>query len=233
VNANFAVAFEGGHASPLAMPYICSFCSHARDHPYERENGLLSQWRGYGGLGRFAIVFDTCRLDALLAVEWEKHAWITLDIKPVVYFEGAETLEKSFPRLLGVCTSIMTRLLNEEPHRDSDIFTSFSEAATLLKHRGFREEREVRIIAIPMSPEALKERGRENELVGPRLIKKVRAINLSERKYLALFEDLGTQLPITRIIVGPGAQQQDDLRFARALTAERVPIVVSETPYIG
>jgi hypothetical protein len=233
VKANFAVAFEGGHALPLAVPFICSFCSHANDHPYERENGLLSQWRGYGGLGRFALVFDTRRLDALLAAEWEKHAWVTLNMKPVVYFEGPQTVEEGFPNLLTVCTSVMTRILNDQPHRDSDIFTSFSEAATLLKHRGFREEREVRVIAIPMSREALTERGREKELMGLRLMKEVHELGESKRKYVALFEQLGVKLPITRIIVGPGAHQKADFEWVQTITSGRVPIIVSETPFIG
>ncbi len=55
---------------PLAEPYICSFCNHAGDNEYERNNGLLSQWRGYGGEGRFALVFDTSGLDRLLSCEW-------------------------------------------------------------------------------------------------------------------------------------------------------------------
>jgi hypothetical protein len=42
VDANFIAAFTGGKASPLAVPFISSFCSHANDHPYEQENGLLS-----------------------------------------------------------------------------------------------------------------------------------------------------------------------------------------------
>jgi len=56
-------AFAGGKVSPIAKPFIFSFCSHANDHSYEQENGLLSQWRGYG---RYALVFDTRQLDDLL-----------------------------------------------------------------------------------------------------------------------------------------------------------------------
>jgi hypothetical protein len=33
---------------------ITSFCSHSNDHAYEQENGLLSQWRGYGRDGFWA-----------------------------------------------------------------------------------------------------------------------------------------------------------------------------------
>jgi hypothetical protein len=43
VDGNFMLAFTGGKDSALAEPFICSFCSHADDSPYEQENGLLSQ----------------------------------------------------------------------------------------------------------------------------------------------------------------------------------------------
>lgn len=36
-------------------PFIASFCTHAAaTAAYERDNGLLSQWRGYGGSGGYA-----------------------------------------------------------------------------------------------------------------------------------------------------------------------------------
>jgi hypothetical protein len=109
VEAGFALAFTGGEVSPnafargkvrsIAEPFIFSFCSHANDRSYVQENGLLSQWRGYGGNGRYALVFDTRQLDDLLALEWQAHFWTKLDIGKVVYFEGAKTLEKVFPKL--------------------------------------------------------------------------------------------------------------------------------------
>lgn len=51
-------------------PYFFSFCVHGEDQEYEQLNGLLSQWRGYGGndenskehSGGIAIVFDYKRL---------------------------------------------------------------------------------------------------------------------------------------------------------------------------
>jgi hypothetical protein len=53
------------------------------------------------------------------------------------------------------------------------------------------------------------------------------------RKRIVLFESLNAQLPVKRIIIGPGANQSDDIKFADELVVGRVPIVVSETPYIG
>lgn len=57
VEAMFAAAFKGEIIEPLAEPYITSFCAHSPNRSYERENGLLSQWRAYGGDERYCIVF--------------------------------------------------------------------------------------------------------------------------------------------------------------------------------
>jgi hypothetical protein len=242
VEAHFMLAITGGKVltsiasggcfSPYATPFICSFCSHANDHPYEQENGLLSQWRGYGGAGRYALVFDTRQLDGLLELEWEAHFWAKLDIDQVVYFEGTETLENEFPQILSSSTAFMEKLLNGKNASNIDLFTPFSRAATLLKHRGFREEREVRIVACPQSERAFIDRGIKNQLLGWPPIKEVRGVSDS-KKYVALFESLSATLPIERIIVGPSAHQQKDFEFAQSVVCDRVPIVKSETPYIG
>lgn len=105
INTNYDVSFSGHNKPPLAEPYIASFCSHADDHSYEQFNGLLSQWRGYGGAGRFAIVFDTMQLDNLLKAEWSAHYWTKLELAEVVYLNDECTLERNFPRLIKACLS--------------------------------------------------------------------------------------------------------------------------------
>jgi hypothetical protein len=223
---------SGGRVSPFAEPFICSFCSHAIDDAYERDNGLLSQWRGYGGAGRYALVFDTRQLDDLLALEWQAHYWTKLDIDKVAYFEGSETLENEFPQILSSSAAFMENILNGKSTSNIDLFTPFSRAATLLKHRGFHEEREVRIVACPFSESAFADRGMKNELSGWPPIKDVHMLSNS-KKYVALFESLGVTLPIKRIIVGPSADQQGDYEFAQSVVCNQVPIVRSETPFIG
>jgi hypothetical protein len=48
---------------------LTSFCGVANS--VISESGLLSQWRGYGIDGGYAIVFDTKALKALVAQEKE------------------------------------------------------------------------------------------------------------------------------------------------------------------
>jgi hypothetical protein len=77
--------YEKTFENSLAMPFIASFCSHANDQSYEKEHGLLSQWRGYGSDGGFCIVFDTAALVQLLANEFAVCNWVQLKIAPVYY----------------------------------------------------------------------------------------------------------------------------------------------------
>jgi hypothetical protein len=72
VSSFYQVSFERRDSFSFAEPYITSFCTHA-NCPYERENGLLSQWRGYGGAGGYCLVFDTAKLAERLREEFDTH----------------------------------------------------------------------------------------------------------------------------------------------------------------
>jgi hypothetical protein len=89
-----------------------------------------------------------------------------------------------------------------------------------------------RIVALPQSERALADRGTENELLGWPPIKEVHVLSNS-KKYVALFDSPSATLPITRIIMGPGANQKEDYEFVWSVVSHRIPIVISETPFIG
>ena len=54
VNSLYSTVFQSDEMERTSACYISSFCSHSNDQAYERENGLLSQWRGYGKRAAFA-----------------------------------------------------------------------------------------------------------------------------------------------------------------------------------
>jgi len=89
----------------LAEPFIASFCSHANDQSYEKENGLLSQWRGYGNDGGFCIIFDTAALVTLLDAAFNAYNWLQLKIAPVCYAIEGNSVASMFPALLKQCES--------------------------------------------------------------------------------------------------------------------------------
>ena len=124
--------FGGG----LAVPFIASFCSHVNDQPYEKENGLLSQWRGYGKDGGFCIVFDTTAFVTILEAEFNAYNWTHLRIAPVHYAYDDIEVDTLFPELVERCEAFFARPLDA-------------------KHR-LVDEAEVRIVAIPGAREVLR-----------------------------------------------------------------------------
>lgn len=238
--ANYLTAFIGHKNPAMAVPYISSFCSHAGDHQYEKENGLLSQWRGYGASSRFAIVFDTQKIDDLLKKEWEFFNYISLYIDSATYYEGIESINSvpEFSALTEKSIKLVSSFLLDNPNREMQekmmegLFTAFLRTATYLKHRAFKEEREIRIVAIPLSEEILSHRGvLLDQLQDKRPMKKIFKGN--NKDYIRLFDNLGQRLPITRIIVEPGKKQSDDFSFAEKVTKGKINLVKSETPFIG
>jgi hypothetical protein len=238
VDSFYQVAFTGEGVRPMAVPFIASFCSHAGDQSYERENGLLSQWRGYGEDGGCCIVFDTPGLISLLQLEWEAFYWVGNGVDDVVYATADVSVASRYPILVAELTKVveggMRRGLSQMPLTSNAIAT-FLDAATRFKHQGFKEEREVRIVAIPGSAKTADTVAREHTAFTRKPIKDLHD-NPSEnrgRPYVALFDTLDAQLPIKRIIVGPSRRQDDNFRRAIAAAGHGFPLVRSKTPFVG
>lgn len=233
VDDHLDILFHGKEA--VAQPFICSFCSHSRDQEYERKNGLLSQWRGYGGGaddGRFALVFDSLALDRLLSQEWKAHYWLSLDLTSAMYLDDVALFEKQFSKLIDETGNmIVSAMRGENVIRDAFV-GPFLNAATAYKHRGFSEERELRILALPHSSVMVKRHAKPEHLEGIPPFKELHKVPES-KTHIALFSSLNAQLPITRIIIGPSRNQKQQVEFARSLVDGRVPIYVSETPFTG
>jgi len=102
--------------------------------------------------------------------------------------------------------------------------------STLLKHTDFKEEREVRIVAIPGAEGYQAQAAREHAHY---VVKPLPTIEThpdgSGRRHITIFEGLGIKLPIKRVIVGPSAHQTANAELARELVgADRV--VLSKLP---
>ena len=227
----------------IADPYISSFCSHSNDESYERSQGLLSQWRGYGGAGGYCIVFDTSRLIDLLSTESESHFWSYMNLDAVVYSNDVKKLEMYTDQIATGCEDCADTILNGgSPKNFDDLLLPYLQAATHIKHRGFIEEREVRIVVAPIIPEQIAAFVESIRLSFE--ITKAERPNASfkeihststtmNRRYVALFEGLGKDLPIKRIIVGPSLKQRENHLRAARLVKDRIELSCSETPFIG
>jgi hypothetical protein len=85
VNNLYKVVFEDDEKTRTAWCCTTSFCSHSGDQSYEREHGLLSQWRGYGKEGGFCLVFDSAALWQLLEQERSSFFYAYTDLQEAHY----------------------------------------------------------------------------------------------------------------------------------------------------
>jgi hypothetical protein len=145
--------------SPL---FVKSFCKHAKDSD-DYKNGLLSQWRGYGNLGGFAIEFDEVEFDKRLKSEHDSYAYAGFKSDVVLYDHYDELFNPQ--HFKGLAAEMIRRIF--EPHIDVSEVTGttnfdafvpiFMQVAPFLKHWGFREEREHRVLFSCFAPDKIPE----------------------------------------------------------------------------
>jgi hypothetical protein len=215
--------------------FIASFCIHDKsDHEY--GNGLLSQWPGYAR-GGFALEFDELELDAMNAEEnagWRYQGLLT----NTVSYEGHEALVNP-DQFRGMAGAFLRTILRISEPALTDILGKgvvddysrpFLSIAPFLKHSGFREENEYRIVALCNRPS-------KTDPGDKRMIKSFRFRTRPDGNvvpYIALYDGLGKPLPIKGVIIGPHAQQENQ-RLAVELLLEQhginAEVRVSETPF--
>ena len=227
----------------IAPKFIVSFATHSSDSAgdeYHRDNGMLSQWRAYGGDKPVAMVFDTARIYELLREEDKRYLYWPLLIGDATYLEKDLSLKDRFPSLFSSLRAFARNFIEPRDNESledlkSKAYQEASDICALLKHFGFHEEKECRIVVGAMTEplrNMLAAAGTEN--LNP--VKEVH--HHSGRSglipYVALFEDLGQDLPIKRIIVGPSRNQDAHFKLVRELVSCRgIQVQKSETPYVG
>jgi hypothetical protein len=206
-------------------PFVLSFCRHTEEKTI--KHGLLSQWRGYAGAAGFAIEFDEDELVELIKVECDTFAypWIKSDY---VRYKGYDDL---FDREMyrGVAGELIRRVF--DPRGISEItgrkelgpvMINFANTAPFLKHEGFQEEEEYRIVA-----------GRvEQDKIAPEATRRVKKIEFRLQDglivpYIKLFEASPRDLPIKSIIVGPHPFQEKQEAAVR-MALESTPFSKAE-----
>ena len=173
------------------------------------------------------------------------------------YREGDRKIELSqlvnlteFSDLVALCAEFCIRKienLTNEGRKGSQIdepdirnlFDLFVRASTRLKHQGFREEREVRIVACPSDEDLIQKVYETSGAPLPKGAKYKSVLRLPrterlEKSYIRLFDqNHGSRLPIARVIIGPHRDQVGLIARVKRLTEGRVKVVCSETPFIG
>lgn len=226
----------------LAMnrPFVLSFSAPADDRV--RQSGLLSQWRGYGVDGGYALVFDTQKLEAMLLAEANAHQYIQVLIGDVHYHGVDSRLQASSPDVAEfeeIVHQGVARLIRGGTALETERFyEAIISLSCLCKHWGFWEEREVRVVAVLSS-------NSDAQASEPRSSaeKEIKEFDRKQEKipYIDLFSSLSAtdgavRLPIKRVIVGPHKNRVQHAEFVRRLLDRGgylAEVVQSEIPYIG
>jgi hypothetical protein len=220
-------------------PYVTSFCT--TDNKQVSEHGLLSQWRGYGEDGGYAIVFDAECLDSLLTEEAQRWGG-DLYGGDVVYSSDSDLkisaeLGRHFDSLSKSIEGWLTSA--GDPAALEPAYEALIQCACRYKHWGFSEEKEVRIIDIPLNKLAIAHQTSHGTTapVKPRHSFVRGGITIP---CIHLFEEITSipdkPLPINRIIVGPHESRNDRRKQLETLMRNRglnIPVFVSDIPYVG
>ena len=217
---------------PMAEPYILSFCGHTNHDDYVKKNGLLSQWRAYGGDGGYALILDTLRLTKCLKVEPNTYSYSQFLFGDVLYDDQSDKFETVFADLHRGLEAWTCALEVSKKLPDENLAQPFFNVATRFKHRGFKEESEVRVSVSPVT-EALEKTVCETSLLKLKPIQH-REKDGSQVRYIVLNDvPKKKSLPIIRIIIGPQRDQKQRAKDVKKLIGKRkIEIVCSETPYL-
>lgn len=237
-NASTNVLYALREATLKFDVYVTSF-SHLRTAA-DSDDGILSQWRGYGHDGGYAIVFDTESLEKLLKDEGNKFSYAFGNFSNVDYVtDGLEVEHKEAIEWENSIQKTVARMIREDNFElVRDACEPIVFLATRHKHRGFSEESEIRIVVVLTSDEAFKSNLANGDL-RPR-----KPVCFMERggilvPYIKLFERAKGEevtLPIKRIVVGPHPDKYKRQKSVQMLVDQlgiEAEVVVSSIPYIG
>jgi len=231
--------------SPQKIFFVLSFCKHDINSQFLQNNGLLSQWRGYGKDGGYAIVFEEKELRGKYDTERQSFYYgLTCDDK-VTYIEhdldGLNSMRQHVDTVVHWAKAVYkdrTNGMKKPPEVTSNQIEALLQCMAFIKHFGFEEEKEYRISVMPYTKEWLSNPDFNKENKEHKLSKeiKVRNRNGTLVPYIELFKSKDN-LPIKAICVGPHPDKEARAKSLRAyldtMELNNIEIFCSYTPYIG
>jgi hypothetical protein len=221
--------------------YILSFCGQ-HENPHVNSNGLLSQWRGYGAGGGFALVFNTQKMEEMLEIEFNRFQYSAMHLSDLIYSDDENRLKQELSEDLSIMADDVKKIYNrpklsEKEKGDTlEGYQSFVNCVSRYKHCGFSEENEVRLVVLPtvLDQEFLKLASTEGVILKPEKERKLRNKNDQLVPYIELFNSIDIELPIEKIIVGPHKEKE---ARAAALSVKlkdtKIEITCSDIPFVG
>lgn len=216
--------------------YVASFCGSANDS-YVIENGLLSQWRGYGRDGGYSIEFDTNILIKMMKMEGIEYNYALIMGDVIYENEENKILEEFSDKIKNlsnhICEIIESQVTGAEiPNGDLALEAMLS-IPPRLKHRSFSEEKEVRIVGtfLPrlVAGNDLTKGSRDSS----RKQRRLRQRGSEIVPYIELFDADKSSLPIRRIVVGPHRRSLERAEALKVwLEGREIDVAVSDIPYV-
>lgn len=234
VNALFKVTLGIDRPLKFFQPYIVSFCGHKEK--YHKDNGLLSQWRGYSGSAGYAISFDTKKVSEFLDQETDNFLYDTACIRDVVYDDDSDKLDMVYHKLKRQLRKQVPRAINNQTNDMNSVLPPFAQVISRVKHHAFREENEIRLIVSPLSEVTWENETKDTleRTDDKREIKEI--FHRSDfSSYLKLFDDNRIKLPINRIIISPHRDmefQKEKLSTYLEIKRMDIEVTCSETPLV-
>ncbi len=222
--------------------YITSFCAESTDK-YINENGILSQWRAYGGDGGFAIVLNTQKIFEMLKLELDTFHYERFLLGNVIYSEDDENCQSQVSELIPLISNLLEEIYGRKlqgqgkPETNEKTVKISSLSAQFManyKHRGFKEECEARIVAMLIDATKDEIKNFKDYNSKPEKERKFRNKNGVQVPYIDLFHSLDRKLPIEKIIVGPNKDKELRAAALRIMLRNTdINVTVSEIPYIN
>jgi len=222
--------------------YILSFCGQNKN-PNINNNGLLSQWRGYGAGGGFALVFSSQKLEEMLEIETKKFEYSAMHLSDLIYSDDENRLREELSEDLSIISDVVKLLFDHQKLDEMEKFEAIGKAyhpfvhcISRYKHYGFSEENEVRVVALPtvLDQESIELAKAEDITLQPEKERNFRAKNDQLVPYIELFKTIDIELPIEKIIVGPNKEKETRAATLRVMLRNtKIEVTCSDIPFVG
>lgn len=218
--------------------YVTSFST--TNDAWIREHGLLSQWRAYGPDGGYAIVFDTRPFEKLLDEEAAHYKGDTYSWADVQYelHPNRRTGDADTDNWIEILERASDKYFRSNSSDDlGELLEPLTILSTLFKHRGFDEEKEVRLVLSLFGSEMESHVGIKAAPEHPvkAMVRGGATVPFVE---LCVKETNGVRenLPIKKVIVGPHRDKNERKRAVQLLLRQHgvsAEVCVSDIPYRG
>jgi hypothetical protein len=186
-------------------------------------------------------VLDTLGIEERMEYERDVFSHPVNHIGDVVYDTDDEGIMRDFSEAFRILPSYLKSIycdgIQISKNETEDLLIPFVHGSTLVKHHGFHEENEVRIVVcpVPTNPDSIFYSSPDSVFSSnTKKSKKIkyREKNQRELRYIELFGD--RPLPIKRVIIGPSRLQNVYYQnLTECVAGSKLEIVKSKIPYLG